>query len=195
MEQMDYMWEGLWWMRTRWARPTSCSRLTTDGEIEARCEGAGGSETGGRFVQGMRGRCRRNKSSTEANLGCSIGQRSEDPPHILQGQDLQEAHTTQSHTVQGRKGETENPTLVYSNPGRLPTASRILGLTSSPGIVIRPGKAPIRSQAVRLRWSDEARVPQEGEDNQEGRVETGVHSMQNEGTAKSEAMQAFRAGR
>ena len=28
----------------------------------------------------------------EADIVCSIGQRSEDPPHILQGQDLQEAH-------------------------------------------------------------------------------------------------------
>jgi len=94
------------------------------------------------------------------------GQRSQDSPHLLQGQDLQEAHPAQSHPVQGRQS-----------------------------LVIRPRKASIRPQAVRLRWSDEACVPQEGKDNQEGRVEIGVHIMQDEGTIIAQALQAFRAGR
>merc|ERR1712098_607250 len=36
-------------------------------------------------------------------------------------------------------------------------------------------------------------VPQEGKDDQEGCVETGVHSLQDEGTIGVEALQAFRA--
>ena len=46
------------------------------------------------------------------------------------------------------------------------------------GLSICSGKAKIRPQTVRLWWSDEACVPQEGEDNQESRVEIGVHTMQ-----------------
>ena len=46
------------------------------------------------------------------------------------------------------------------------------------GLAFRPRKAPIRPQAVRLWWSNKTRVPQEGEDNQEGRVKIGVHNMQ-----------------
>ena len=34
------------------------------------------------------------------------GQRSQDSPHLLQGQDLQKAHPTQGHPIQGRKGST-----------------------------------------------------------------------------------------
>merc|ERR1711939_1148476 len=70
------------------------------------------------------------------------GQRSQDSPHLLQGQDLQKAHPTQGHAIQGRKG-----------------------------LPIRARKASIRPQAIRLWWSNEARFPQEGKDNQEGRVE------------------------
>lgn len=59
------------------------------------------------------------------------------------------------------------------------------------GLPIRSGKAPIRPQAVRLWWSDEARLPQEGQDNQEGRAEVRMHELQNEGPAGTEAVQAL----
>lgn len=70
----------------------------------------------------------------------------------------------------------------------------LLSCSSFPGFSIRPRKAPIRSQTVRLWWSDETRVPQESKDNKEGRVEVRVHIMQDEGTAIAETMQAFRVG-
>lgn len=38
-----------------------------------------------------------------ADLSFSSGQRSKDPPHLLQGQDLQKAYPAQSDSVQGRK--------------------------------------------------------------------------------------------
>merc|ERR1711939_1226829 len=88
------------------------------------------------------------------------GQRSQDSPHLLQGQDLQKGHPTQ-----GRKG-----------------------------LPIRARKASIRPQAIRLWWSNEARFPQEGKDNQEGRVEIGMHSLQDKGTISVEAMQTLRVG-
>merc|ERR1712230_96168 len=81
------------------------------------------------------------------------------------GQDLQKAHPTQGHPIQGRKG-----------------------------LPIRARKASIRPQAIRLWWSNEARFPQEGKDNQEGRVEIGMHSLQDKGTISVEAMQTLRVG-
>lgn len=61
----------------------------------------------------------------------------------------------------------------------------------SPGLAVRPGKASIRPQTIRLWWSDQACVPQKGKDNQESRVEIGVHTMQDQGTTVVEAMQAL----
>merc|ERR1712144_184231 len=87
------------------------------------------------------------------------GQRSQDSPHLLQGQDLQKAHPTQGHAIQGRKG-----------------------------LPIRARKASIRPQAIRLWWSNEARFPQEG------RVEIGMHILQDKGTISVEAMQTLRVG-
>ena len=60
------------------------------------------------------------------------------------------------------------------------------------GVAVRARKASLRSQTIRLWWSNEARVPQEGEDYEEGRVKIGVHNLQDEGTTGVEAMQAFR---
>lgn len=60
------------------------------------------------------------------------------------------------------------------------------------GLALRTGKAPIRSQAVRLWWSNKARLPQESKDNEEGRAAVRMHTMQDEGTARAEAVQAFR---
>ena len=63
----------------------------------------------------------------------------------------------------------------------------------SPGFAFRPGKAQIRPQAVRLRRSNEARVPQEGKDDQEGRAEIRMHTMQDQGAIGAQALQALRA--
>ena len=56
---------------------------------------------------------------TEANLPSSAGQRPEDQTHILQGQDLQKAHSTQGHSVQGWKGETH--TILFPIPSIITT--------------------------------------------------------------------------
>lgn len=118
-----------------------------------------------------------------ADISPLSGQRSKNSPHLLQGSRLQETYATQGHPIQGRKGQMK-PTSKHDRSN----------LTHSLGLSLRTRKAPIRSQTVRLRWSDEARVPQEGEDNEKGRVEVGVHSMQDKGSAVAEAMQTFRAG-
>jgi hypothetical protein len=55
-----------------------------------------------------------------------------DPTDVLQGQGVQEAHPAQGHPVQGGQG---------------------VGLCA--------GQAALRPEAVRLRWSDQARFPQE----------------------------------
>ncbi len=39
-------------------------------------------------------------------------------------------------------------------------------------------QAPLRSQAVRVRRSDQARVPQEGQDHQEDRAQAAVQQLQ-----------------
>ena len=41
-------------------------------------------------------------------IASTIGQRSQDSPHLLQGQRLQETHTTQSYTVQGWQGMVQH---------------------------------------------------------------------------------------
>lgn len=56
------------------------------------------------------------------------------------------------------------------------------------GVVIRPRKAPIRPQTVRLRRSNKTRLPQESQDNEEGGVKIGMHILQDEGTACVEEM-------
>merc|ERR1711976_145082 len=54
---------------------------------------------------------------------------------LLRWQEVQEAPGAQGHPVQGRQG-----------------------------LELRPGQAPIRLQADGFRWSDQARLPQEGQD-------------------------------
>ena len=44
----------------------------------------------------------------------------------------------------------------------------------------------------RVRWSDEASLPQEDKDREDGRVKVGVHKLQDKGTASLEAMPLFR---
>merc|ERR1712080_724754 len=56
------------------------------------------------------------------------GQRSQDPPYLLQGQAVPQAHPAQGHPVQDWQG-----------------------------LALRSGQASLRQEAVRLRWSDQAR--------------------------------------
>lgn len=82
----------------------------------------------------------------------------------LQGQGLPQTHSPQGHPIQ--EGQ---------------------------GFSLRAGKASLRPQTIRLWWSDQARLPQEGKDNEEGCVKIGVHSVQVQDAITSEALQALRA--
>lgn len=44
----------------------------------------------------------------------ATGERSEDSPHLLQGQGLQEAHPAQGHAIQGRQGKTKTQSESWS---------------------------------------------------------------------------------
>ena len=67
-------------------------------------------------------------------------------------------------------------------------------LTDETGLALRPGEATIRPQAVRLRWSNKARLPQEGQDDQEDCAAVGVRCLQDQDAISTEAMQALRTG-
>jgi hypothetical protein len=129
-----------------------------------------------------RRRCHHVRSHSVLILLSSIGQRPQDSPDLLQGPGLQETYSTQSYAVQSWQSKDHPPPQLPKPPSDI----------NCPGLIIRSREAKIRPQAVRLWWSDETCVQKEGEDNQEGRVEIGVHSMQDKGTAGAEAMQAFR---
>merc|ERR1712227_773934 len=92
------------------------------------------------------------------------GQRPQDPPHVLQGKAVPQAHSPQGHPVQDGQG-----------------------------LAFRSGKASLRQEAVRIRWSDQARLPQEGQDDQEGRPPARVHRLQVQDADGSQALQALRA--
>ena len=62
------------------------------------------------------------------------------------------------------------------------------------GFAFRSRKAPLRPQAIWLRWSDEASLPQKGKDNEEGGFEVGMYKLQDQGAIGVEALQAFRIG-
>ncbi|KAK2861256.1 hypothetical protein FQN49_004391 [Arthroderma sp. PD_2] len=67
---------------------------------------------------------------------CSIGQHPKNPPDVLQGQRLQEAHPAQSHPIQGRKGQqTLHDTKKYRGYVACTMYTERLVL----GLVIRPG--------------------------------------------------------
>lgn len=123
-------------------------------------------------------------------ISCFLpGQHPKNQAHLLQGQRLQEAHPAQSHTIQSRQGE-----LQPLSPFVIESSRRMYSSHETLGLVIRTRKAKIRPQAIRIWRSDQTRVQEEGKDNQEGSVETGVHIMQDEGTTGIETMQAFRTG-
>ena len=60
------------------------------------------------------------------------------------------------------------------------------------GLVGSSGKASLRPQAIRLWWSDQARLPQEGKDHEEGCPPSRMYRLQVQGTTAIEAMQAVR---
>lgn len=62
---------------------------------------------------------------------------------------------------------SNNTTTKHANPPR----------STQTGILSRPRQAPLRPQTVRLRRPNEARLPQEGKDDQEGGAEAGMHEL------------------
>lgn len=114
------------------------------------------------------------------------GERPQDSPHLLQGQGLQKAHQPQGHAVQSRQS-TPPPTHTY-------TTTFDSDRSCVTGISLRARKAPLRPQAVRVRRTDQTGVPQEGQDDEEGRAAVGMHAVQDQGAAGAEAVQALRAG-
>jgi hypothetical protein len=99
----------------------------------------------------------------------SLGEHSQDPEDLLQGQGLPQAHPAQGHRVQGWQGAHTSVSRPRTIRGPL---------TTKPGLALRARKETLRPQAVRIRWSDQARLPQEGQDNEEGRVEIGMRQLQ-----------------
>jgi hypothetical protein len=91
------------------------------------------------------------------------GERTKDPEDILPKPRMRQAHPAQGHPVQGRKG-----------------------------VSIRPGKASVRSEAVRIRRTDQASLPQESQDHQEDCSPTRMLSVQGKEAAPAEAMQTLR---
>merc|ERR1712157_423521 len=78
-------------------------------------------------------------------------------------QEAEQAHDFQSHPVQGWQG-----------------------------FPLRSGKTSLRQEAVRIRRTDQTRLPQEGQDHQEDRPQAGVPAMQNREHAAYQALQALR---
>lgn len=94
-----------------------------------------------------------------ADLSFSSGQRSKDPPHLLQGQDLQKAYPAQSDSVQGRKSMapatansfkkdrlTRNPRLHSSHKANAGTT------VSNPGMVVRQSLCFTKRRRQQRRW-------------------------------------------
>ena len=93
------------------------------------------------------------------------GERSQDSPHLLQGQGLQEAHEPQGDAVQGRQGTLQTSpanltrTLgqalrVFSFFSRPPSSRKESADTtaSSPGTVVRRSPCSTRRPRRRRRW-------------------------------------------
>ena len=60
------------------------------------------------------------------------------------------------------------------------------------GLADCPGQAQIRRQAEGLRWTDQARLPQEGQDHEEGHAQARVHRLQAQKMQGHRQMQDFR---
>merc|ERR1712097_26936 len=63
------------------------------------------------------------------------------------------------------------------------------------GLPVRTREAPLRPQAAGLRWSDQACVPQDGQDHQEDRAASGVCRVQVQIALRTQALQALRSCR
>ncbi len=64
----------------------------------------------------------------------------------------------------------------------------LIGFGGYLGIQRGSRKAALWSQAVGIRWADEAGVPQESQDDEEGGAEAGVHELQNQVATGAETM-------
>ncbi|OJD22727.1 60S ribosomal protein L44 [Blastomyces percursus] len=83
-----------------------------------------------------------------------------------------------------KRNEIPQPAGQQSTPPRLPT-------TRTPSDTTSSSTTGQFSQNERLRWSNEACVQEEGKDHKEGCSAVGVHSLQDQGAAGSETMQAL----
>ena len=87
------------------------------------------------------------------------------------------------------------PLHKWSDCRLLPSGTEAAGIRGRHSVwscVQELGLTPSR-QAERLWWSDQARLPQEGQDYQEDRSPVGVQRVQAEEAASPEALQALRA--
>lgn len=96
---------------------------------------------------------------------------------------------TQHKVTQYKAGKViHDPSIPHRGENHPPLTPRLSGLA------LRTGKASLRQEAVRLRRTDQARFPQEGQDHQEGCASSRVHELQDQGAIVVEALQALRAG-
>lgn len=97
-----------------------------------------------------------------------------------------------SHRVSHRPRHSSPTRCVAGVPSvRLMRTS----LTLSRVCCLSRRQAAVRPEAVRFRWTDEARFPQEGEDHKEDLAAYGVLQVQAEVPARDQALQALRAWR
>merc|ERR1712079_89635 len=103
---------------------------------------------------------------------------------------------TQKRHENGQRPEGSKDLL----PGH-PKAPKLQGdpVQEGQGISLLPGSTTIYPKAERLWWSDQADLPQEGQDHQEDRVEDGNHLRQGQEEVRhheaDQAMQVLRARR
>jgi hypothetical protein len=103
------------------------------------------------------------------------------------------AHTARAETARSTPS-TRSPNTRLARYATIKMCkARITFSQAMTGLSFRTRKETLRPQAIRLRRSDKACFPQEGQDDQESRAETGVHTMQDQGTAVAQALQALRA--
>ena len=90
------------------------------------------------------------------------GERTKDPQDLLCEQKVPKAHAPQGDAVQDRQG-----------------------------LAVRAGQAALRREAEGLWWPDQARLPEEGQDDQEGRAPPRVQRVQVQDAARHQALQAL----
>lgn len=124
---------------------------------------------------------RRDELLTRGRVLPPAGERPEDQEGLLQGQGVPQAHHAQGHSVQDRQGVALRPGCAEQSgaaavaqghhaamrmSGTLQQRSAALVCRACPAdcwlLVPWCRQAALRPQAVWLRWSDQARLPQEG---------------------------------